>query len=226
MQKREMSFEDKVTSVFSCLKNNHPTISSPVISVTRNNGIIALLRVISTASLQNSEEVKHLAAWRKKNQIWFPSQFKVTLKGTKRWSKTALLEQKDRILFMILDLSGNYLGHVGLYRFDFMNKSCELDNVVRGANILPGVMFDASKALINWSKETLGLKDFTLKVFHDNQRALNLYHRLGFREILRIPLAKTVKNGVTSWEEITDKSVLKAERYFVEMKLIKNYEEL
>lgn len=222
MHNGQISFEDKVISVFSCLKNNQPTIASPIIPVIRDGLVIAVLRVVSVASLHNAQEIRNLATWRKRNQIWFPSQFKVTSEGTKRWSETGLLKQKDRILFMILDLTGNYIGHIGLYRFDFAKRSCELDNVMRGNKSLPGVMFDAARTLIHWSRETLGLKDFTLKVFHDNQRAINLYAELGFREIVRIPLSKTIKNKVVSWNETTDKSVIKAERYFIEMKLSKN----
>lgn len=221
MQKERNSYEQSVVSLFDDLKNNRPSSSPPVIPVYRNKKVIAYLRIISVASLRNPTEIRYLTAWRKRNQIWFPSQFKVTLSGTKKWSMNNLIKAKDRVLFMVVDLTGQSIGHVGLYRFDFEKKSCEIDNIIRGKNVIPGVMTDAVKSLVWWSRDFLKLKDFTLKVFNDNTRALDLYNRIGFREIRRTPLNKVIENGIVNWKELTNTDIAKPERYMVEMKLLK-----
>lgn len=171
----------RVEDIFQKLKNNSACESSPVIPIQRDNEVIGVLRVVSRASIKDFKEIARLATWRKRNEKWFPSQFRVTLAGTKRWASANLVEQPDRILFMIEDLSGEPIGHVGLYRFDFAHKSCEIDNVIRGKNGIPGIMTAAVIALCQWGKSVLGVNYYTLRVCNDNTKAIALYKRCGFR---------------------------------------------
>ena len=83
---------------------------------------------------------------------------------------------------MIEDLNGIAIGHVGLYRFDFDRKTCEIDNIIRGEKGIPGVMTSAITALCRWGEEELGIQAYTLRCKVDNTKALALYKRCGFRE--------------------------------------------
>jgi RimJ/RimL family protein N-acetyltransferase len=126
-------------------------------------------------------------------------------------------------LFWIQTLKGSLIGHLGLYRFDFKKQSCEIDNVVRGRkNIMPGIMTLATKSLLNWSFSALGLKVITLRVFSDNERAMALYQRCGFKKVKDIPLKKIVKGGNLQWVEMSRESKKKAERYFTQLRLTKS----
>ena len=63
----------------------------------------------------------------------------------------------------------------------------------------------------------MSIDNLYLKVFSDNTRAINLYERLGFSEVNRAPLFKSINNGVVSWVE-DDNRKESTDRYFVTMK--------
>jgi perosamine synthetase len=178
------------------------------------------LRPVTTDSLRKGEEVRLLAEWRDAAQEWFPSQFKVTVEGTRNWLDRQVLQQEDRILFMVETKAGVPVGHVGLVRFNCEERFCELDNIVRGnARLFKGAMTLACAALTEWAFETLGMKKLYLRVFADNERAIALYQRLGFREIQRVPLMRLEEGEVVKWEQVIGEPYHEAERYFVTMKL-------
>jgi len=142
--------------------------------------------------------IKLLALWRKKHEQWFPSRFEITLTGTKSWLLNKVIKQPDRLLFMI-EVNRQFVGHIGLFRFDFENLSCEIDNIVRGEKIYPGIIENAINHMMGWAKKELKLKFFTLQTSSDNLRALRLYNRLGFKETKRIPLVLISENGENKW---------------------------
>lgn len=142
--------------------------------------------------------IRLLSLWRKKHELWFQSQFKVTTKGTQKWLKDKVIETPDRLLFMI-KVKDRYIGHVGLFRFDFKNFTCEIDNIVRGVNLYPGIMFNAVSNMMAWGKKELELNDYTLETTSDNIKAISLYNKLGFYEYKKIPLIETNLRGYNEW---------------------------
>lgn len=186
-----------------------------------NNGEnIGKLRPVTLNSLGNSHQIEQLAKWRRNAQQWFPTQFPVTYEGTKRWLDKALLQTADRILFMVEDQNGKEVGHVGLFRFDYINRACEIDNIIRGENkVFSGAMTFACTTLLKWARDVLGIEHVYLRVFSDNTKALNLYQRLGFKEIQRTPLTKVQEDTVTRWIDVIGRPYQEVERYFVTMKL-------
>jgi RimJ/RimL family protein N-acetyltransferase len=109
-----------------------------------------------------------------------------------------VVETPDRLLFMI-SVNGAYLGHVGLFRFEFDDRTCEIDNIVRGESGYPGLIEDAIANMMRWGSNRLGLKGYTLQTFSNNERSLSLYTRLGFREVKRVPLLKIEVEGGVEW---------------------------
>jgi perosamine synthetase len=158
-----------------------------------------------------------LAKWRKNNEVWFADQFPVTLKRTQAWFINRLIDTEDRLLF-IIEVNDTYIGHVGLFRFDFRNRSCEIDNIVRGDKGYPGIIGAAITCLMRWGKDVLQLLGYTLETTSDNVRALRLYDRLGFIEHKRIPLRynKTQEGG--SWTVAPKQYKGSVKRYEVFMK--------
>jgi RimJ/RimL family protein N-acetyltransferase len=144
--------------------------------------------------------IRLLASWRRTNEFWFPVQFPVTLKGTKIWLKDRLLEEPGRLLFMIR-VNNQYIGHIGVYRFDFFHKTCEIDNIIRGRNTYPGIMEHAIGEMMKWGKKSLGIKKYTLETTSDNSKALKLYSRLHFTETKRIPLMQVKKDDRIEWQK-------------------------
>ncbi len=167
-------------------------------------------------SVKNKTIINLLAKWRKSHEKWFPSQFKVTKEGTKKWLKEKVIEVPDRLLFMIR-VNNKYFGHVGIFRFDFDNAMCELDNIVRGESTIPGIMTSACLEIMNWGKQKLGIKWYQLTTSSDNIKAVQLYQRLGFREIKRILMVQVKKNGGTEWVEASKNCMNKKTRYHLVM---------
>lgn len=176
------------------------------------------LRALSTNDLLDSSSIELLAKWRDAFQHTFPGQFKVTHEGTKIWLEEALLNVADRILFWVCDEAGNRLGHAGLFRFDYTNKACELDNFAFAEQCSPGLMTNACKYLIDFAK-AMGMEKIFLRVLSDNTKAIEFYEKIGFKEIQRVPLQKKVDGDTTTWIEVIKSPYQKIEKYFVTMQL-------
>lgn len=217
MKKKE-SFERRVIRIFRKLKNEERIEETPsLLPIYKKNKFTAYLRPVSVSSLDNNEDIENLASWREKHNWWFPAQFTVTFEGTKKWLENQILKQRDRFLFMLETPSGIPFGHVGLYRFNFVDLSCELDNIVRGRNFVPGAMTHVLRMLIKWTFSVLGVRILYLKVYLDNERAIALYKRCGFRELKKIPMKKIKEQNVVRWEEQQEDFKGKAERYHLQM---------
>lgn len=217
------AFQIKIDKTLYALKKGKKTHAPPeIISISPNTSAIKIF-VITEKLIRKPSTIKLLASWREKSNEWFPSQFQVTLKGTKKWAVEQLLSKKDRILFF-LQREGDRLpfAHAGFYRFDYEEKSCELDNIIRGRHTkeTKGGMTTGIKKLIDWAFSYLDLEMLYLRVFSDNTKAIALYKRLGFEEIKKIPLKKVKENNIVNWQEKENLNV-KADRYNVQMRLKK-----
>ena len=162
-----------------------------------------------------------LAKWREAARDAFPTQFQITLEGTRNWLTNQVLGIPDRILFWIRgDHDGARLGHLGLFHLDAAANTIELDNVVRGVQrAAPGLMEASVRTLMHWTAEHVGLEEMSLRVFADNLRAVRLYERCGFSIVREIPLVKLVESEVTRWVEQSAHANLRSERRFLEMRL-------
>ena len=184
--------------------------------------VVGRLEPVCWADCDRPETAMLLAKWREKANPFFPSQFPVTLEGTRRWLIKGVLEAPDRILFWVKTAQGRPVGHVGLFRFDFDQKSTEVDNIVRGEEgVMPGAMQAAVDALLGWTFTGLGVQATTLRVMSDNERAIKLYRRLGYQEIGRVPLKREEQGAVVHWLEQAAATGEPGERFFVTMRLTK-----
>jgi len=154
-----------------------------------------------------------LGKWRKENEAFFLAQFEVTFERTLAWYYAQLIDKPDRLLFIIRTGSG-YVGHAGLFRFDFARRSCEIDNIVRGEKSYPGIMGASILSMMKWGKETLGLEGYTLKVLGDNKRAVRLYEKLGYEETGRIPLVLVSGKDGHEWTEAPEGWEGNPERFY------------
>jgi RimJ/RimL family protein N-acetyltransferase len=181
------------------------------------NDVDFKLVFLTSDCAENKELMDIIGRWRKKNEMWFSAQFDVTVERTTRWFKERLTNTPDRLLF-IIKVGNDYIGHVGLFRFDFVNKTCEIDNIIRGEAAYPGIMYDAIKNIMDWGKNVLGLNGYSLKTFLDNERAIRLYERLGFKEVSRIPLIQKEGKDGLEWVEAPEGYNKKTDKYEIIMK--------
>ena len=173
-----------------------------------NNDV--LLRVVD----DSDETLELLTNWR--NKFWdaFPEKFHATKDGTKKWLREHVYDKSDRILFLIF-LNGKKIGHIGTYRYNSINNSAEIDNVLRSIRgNVPGLMEKVTKFMINWMFNDLDLSKVCLKVFSDNFKAINLYERCGMFTVGMIPLKQNFTNDGWQWQETTLNKDEYADRYF------------
>lgn len=210
-------FDAHVISIFASIKDKTYKGEDFNVPVYRDDIQIALLKPITKCYLEdnqyNHEIIRFLAEWRNSAAFYYPTIFKVTEEGTKKWLKDQVIGAKDRMLFMAVTLDGIPFGHMGLYRG-------EADNFLRGRkDILKGGMTLGLSAMLNWAFYDLELKELHLRVFSDNQRAINFYKRGGFKEISKIPLKKLEEYNRIKWEELPDNCFEGAERFYSVMYL-------
>lgn len=192
-----MNHKDKMLSLIKKIKFSNKA-NALTIPIKEGKKAVAQLKIITSDF--TDEDVKTLAHWRKANNAWFFSQFRVTNRGTKKWLKEQVINAEDRLLFWIQTPNNHFVGCIGICHVDFKGRTCEVDNVMRGVeNAIPGVMTLSLNALLRWSFTVLKMKAVTLRVFSDNQRAIALYKRCGFKEIGKIPLKKVMKGKTTQW---------------------------
>lgn len=175
------------------------------------------LILLTKASTKDKRIIKLLANWRKKHEFWFPSQFKITLEGTQKWLQEKVIDTPDRLLFMI-KVKNKFIGHIGLFRFNFKNQTCDLDNIVRGVNQYPGIMADALSYLMKWGKKELQIKNYTLETSSDNQKAIVLYNKLGFYKYKETPLIQIKNKGYNEWIDAPKNYKKNIKRYRIFMK--------
>jgi perosamine synthetase len=139
--------------------------------------------------------VTTLARWREQSSFAFPTQFPVSEAGTARWLSAGVLEVADRVLFLVCDRHGHPAGHLGFANALAGEREMEIDNVVRGEDVEPGLMSAAMDALVAWAEEMFAPREIHLRVFEDNDRAVRFYERLGFIREGVTPLRREERDG-------------------------------
>jgi len=195
------------------LKNN-ATVNFTKISVDNND---VVLRVVD----YSDETIELLTNWR--NKFWdaFPVKFHATKDLTKKWLREQVYDKSDRILFLII-LNDIKIGHIGSYRYNSIDNSAQIDNVLRSIRgSVPGLMEKVTTFMINWMFNELHLSKVSLKVFSDNFKAINLYERCGMVTVGMIPLKKIFTIDGWQWQETILKDNECADRYFSIMEINK-----
>lgn len=159
-----------------------------------------------------SEEDEHkIVAWRNSKEVInnLLSYKGITIDEHRIWYAN-YLQDETRIEFVICKRDNNEkIGTVGLSSIDYKNQTGEY-GILLGENQERGKGYakEASIAVINYAFLECNLRKIKLKVFCDNNRAINMYKRLGFNEegILR---AEIFKNGL--FKDILMMAILKDE---------------
>lgn len=215
----DQEFPEKVIAQFRAMKFEFAKRPDELtIPIYQQGCVIGRLRPIHANF--TSEDVRLLVEWRNQNREAFFTWIKATERGTQKWLREQILPREDRILFFIETLKGVPLGHIGLTNFDFSSKACEVDNVLRGkAKFIKGGMSAALQALINWVFLVLNANSVYLRVFSDNQRAVDFYRRNRLRIVKQVPLRRLEEGNITRWVEAEEEFGSVFEKYVLYLKL-------
>jgi RimJ/RimL family protein N-acetyltransferase len=211
------SYIDDILNRYKCKSINDYLICLPVYN--ESNAIVAYLRPITSDYLETIPNcVDLMSKWRIENPTIGTGVFAVTHERTKRWLDNFVVNNNNRIIFLIVDFAGVYLGHIGYAAFQHDAQEAEIDSVLRGKKeIIPGLMHFCMNTMIKWGRQTLMLKKITLKVFSDNVHAIEFYGRCGFVKDALIPLVKVILPDEEKWEISPDQNLKDAERYYLKM---------
>lgn len=170
---------------------------------------------------ESDETINLLTKWRNDNWYWF-DKFTATKESTSIWLKNQVINNPDRILFLIF-LNGEKIGHIGTFRYNESENSSEIDNVLRGIRgCCPGLMECVTNKLISWMFSELKLSKIKLKVFSDNYKAINLYERCKMLTIGNIPLKREFNDQGWKWIPVKPSNGY-AERYYSIMEITPNF---
>lgn len=205
-----------VSELFDNIKRCDPAKNYVCIPILNNeNKIVGLLKPITLDYKQMYPEcVRLISKWRRENPSLSNSIFEVTDDRTEQWIDRLILDRKDRLFFFIDELDGKHIGHIAFSSFDYENQTAEIDAVLRGEKgNVDGIMTFTIRAMIRWLRENVELRYIQLRVNDDNKRAINLYHRCGFKEVSRIPLYRRELKDEIRWDEDRNRNPSEAERF-------------
>jgi len=208
MKAGSYSAENQILDVFKFMKSGSTLREVQVRSIEisgDSSGSAGYLVPVGYFFEGNEEIINSMALWRAAHQYAYPSRFSVTNSGTEKWLKSAVIENKDRLLFLIQDQTGKYIGHIGLLKLD--ETRCEIDNVLRGEYEFPGLIAKALFELEKFSYDELGLENLELRVLESNTHAVSFYQKYGYRETRKISLQNIGKDGEVTLIESDDNVV-------------------
>lgn len=216
-----MRYEEQVTETLNHYKRKRASDKLVLIPILdTNEQTIGFLHPI-TADFKTTIAgcVELLSAWRGENPTLSPTRFHITLEGTERWITNLVVNNDQRILFLVQDIAGTYIGHMGFAGFNYAVRAAEVDLVVRGKkDTAHGMMEHAVRALVRWGMRELGLEHISLDVLWDNTHAISFYERCGFQRDGLIPLTKKEYQGETRWTPHRG-AQFEAEKYYLHMTL-------
>jgi len=217
-------FKSRIVETFNSYKCKNQSDELKLIPISDQNDLIGFLKPVTFHyKLTSPEYISLFSQWRRENPVGFATIFEITDQRTEFWLDKILLNREDRLLFVILSLKGEPVGHIGYSSFNFEAKSCEIDNVVRGVKTdHKGIMSHALKSIILWGENVLKLDNIYLRVLSDNTHAIKYYERNNFEKQFDIPLYKVVEKDEIKWIESKSHEEEKPDRYFTVMKLNKN----
>jgi RimJ/RimL family protein N-acetyltransferase len=176
---------------------------------------------ISLQVIDNSDETAELCLeWRNKYWQGFDTKFKGSVQRTKKWITEEILNNSNRIFFMIL-VNERKIGHFGICNFNDKDSSIWFESAVNGEKI-PGIMEIIEKELIKWVFEQIKVSKIKIKLFSDNIKPINLHERCGFLTTDTFPIKRIFRDDGWKWEDMEIKSNEEfGERYFNIMELTK-----
>ena len=110
----------------------------------------------------------------------FDSSTELTPERLRSWygSRSA---QTDRLDLAVTDRStGELLGEVVLYEWDAESRSCTFRTLIGPRGRGRGIGTEATRLIVGYAIEQLGLHRIQLEAYADNHRALRVYEKVGF----------------------------------------------
>ena len=147
------------------------------------NGIEVKTLVVEIRPLVEEDALTSVN-WRNDPSIWEYTEFRpnkhILLEDELEWIKKAIEDKHSHRFAIVADQT--YVGNI--YLTDIENNSAEYHIFIGNHNFAGrGVAYEASKKLIGFAKNSLGLTKIYLNVRTEHKRAIALYEKLGFTNL-------------------------------------------
>lgn len=130
-------------------------------------------------------DTNNILKWRNSKQVKenFIYRKKLTEIQHQNWLDT-IIEQKKAFQFIIVEKENNKdIGSVYLRDIDLENKKAEFGIFIGEADSMgKGFGTEATRLIVEYGFNELKLNKIFLRVFTENEQAINCYKRVGFRE--------------------------------------------
>ena len=164
---------------------------------------------------ESDETVILLTKWREMYRNNFGTDFSISEKKTREWLRKGVLENPDKIVFVIY-VENRKIGIISTAEYDEKTNSAILDTMMKDPTYkLPGLMTTIEKVYLKWMFDELNLSKITGFLFSDNKKMMGIHQKCGWAIIDIVPIQKISTDEGTKWEKISSKlDNMKAERYF------------
>lgn len=146
----------------------------------KNGDTLGFIGPVTAQDLRSDGLLEAFCRWRNENQFAYPTRFLATRESTKTWLEAALSGGK-RILFKLLNISHELIGHIGL-AWNVEKERLELDSVQRGISGSSGIMSAAVEWIEGYVQKEFNSSDLHLRVLGSNSNAVKFYSALGYSE--------------------------------------------
>lgn len=137
--------------------------------------------ILKPLELEDIEELREL---RNRERHCFLSTQIIEKDGQRKWYE-AYLEKEGDIMFKVVKTTApdEFIGTIAVYDIDVENKAAEFGRLVIDKEKAPekGTGLDAVIAVCKFAFEKLKLNRISAVVLKDNERALKVYLKAGFR---------------------------------------------
>ena len=177
----------------------------------KHNGKDVILKLVD----ESGETVNLLYNLRKKYRDMFATDFQMSEEKTRNWIKKDILENPERIMFMIY-YDNKKIGNIGTALYDKKTNSASLDNMMKDPTCnYPGLMTIVEMVYLKWMFEGLKLSKITGFLFSDNTRMMNVHKKCGWIIVDVVPVTRIMFKEGSRWEKVESKSYnVVPERYF------------
>jgi len=151
--------------------------------------IVGYLVPVGNFLLQDNSLISDLMNWREQNTAAYPTKFTVTESGTKNWLLNQVVENPERLLFIVCDSTGS---RIGILSLNFRaNEKCEIENVIKVNSDNFELISTALLTIENFVYEEIGLESCFTRVLKSNQNSANFYSDLSYEIVDEISLTES-----------------------------------
>jgi hypothetical protein len=129
-----------------------------VVPISRPDESLGSLQAVTWDDAGNSTVIELLVGWHRSLLAVFAFQMPMSAGGVRRWLMEQVLEAPERLLFWVRDIAGHMVGHVGLSRFDFAERTVAVRDVVCGVGGAEAILAEAVETLKTWVREAFSLR--------------------------------------------------------------------